>query len=112
MGPAETERWPGCLSQRFQYRDFVDWQRAWPQTPAAKEQLDYWRAQLEGVTALPLRTDRPRPEVWSGRGARHSFKFSRGSVAEHRGARPRPKRHAFHDAARGVPVPAVPLHRP
>ena len=61
----------------FQYRDFVDWQRAWPQTQAAKEQLNYWRAQLEGVTELPLRTDRPRPEVWSGRGAKHSFKFSR-----------------------------------
>jgi amino acid adenylation domain-containing protein len=60
-----------------QYRNFVDWQRAWPQTQAAKEQLNYWRVQLEGVTELPLRTDRPRPEIWSGRGAKHCFKFSR-----------------------------------
>lgn len=61
----------------FQYRDFALWQQSWAQTSAAKEQLDYWKTQLDGVTTLPLRTDRPRPEVWSGRGARHYFEFSR-----------------------------------
>ncbi|WFU26394.1 amino acid adenylation domain-containing protein [Bradyrhizobium sp. CB1717] len=64
-------------SPAFQYRDFALWQQGWAQTPAAKEQLDYWRAQLDGVTTLPLRTDRPRPEVWSGHGARHYFEFSK-----------------------------------
>ena len=39
--------------------------------------MSYWRAQLEGVTELPLRTDRPRPETWTGRGARHPLKLSR-----------------------------------
>ncbi|MDA9400727.1 non-ribosomal peptide synthetase [Bradyrhizobium sp. CCBAU 45389] len=70
-------------SPAFQYRDFALWQQGWAQTPAAKEQLDYWRAQLDGVTTLPLRTDRSRPEVWSGHGARHYFEFSKilsGSV--------------------------------
>ena len=52
------------------------------QTPAAKEQLDYWRTQLDGVTTLPLRTDRPRPEVWSGHGARHYLEFSRTLSAD------------------------------
>ncbi|MCJ9735816.1 condensation domain-containing protein, partial [Bradyrhizobium sp. PRIMUS42] len=66
----------------FQYRDFALWQQSWAQTPAAKDQLDYWRAQLEGVTTLPLRTDRPRPEVWSGHGARHYLEFSRTLSAE------------------------------
>ncbi|SCB28047.1 amino acid adenylation domain-containing protein [Bradyrhizobium shewense] len=61
----------------FQYRDFALWQQSWAQTPAAKDQLDYWRGQLDGVTTLPLRTDRPRPEVWSGHGARHYFEFSK-----------------------------------
>lgn len=61
----------------FQYRDFALWQQSWGQTPAAKEQLDYWKTQLDGVTTLPLRTDWPRPEVWSGHGARHYFQFSR-----------------------------------
>lgn len=64
-------------SPAFQYRDFALWQQGWAQTPAAKEQLDYWKTQLDGVTTLPLRTDRPRPEVWSGHGARHYFEFSR-----------------------------------
>ncbi|GGI29716.1 non-ribosomal peptide synthetase [Bradyrhizobium guangdongense] len=65
----------------FQYRDFARWQLSWAQTPAAKEQLDYWRAQLDGVTTLPLRTDRPRPEIWSGHGARHYFEFPRSLSA-------------------------------
>ncbi|MET4069814.1 amino acid adenylation domain-containing protein [Bradyrhizobium sp. S3.2.6] len=69
-------------SPRFQYRDFARWQQSWAQTPAAKEQLDYWRTQLDGVTTLPLRTDRPRPEVWSGHGARHYFEFSRTLSAD------------------------------
>ncbi|MDN4986439.1 amino acid adenylation domain-containing protein [Bradyrhizobium sp. WYCCWR 13022] len=69
-------------SQTFQYRDFARWQQSWAQTPAAKEQLDYWKAQLDGVTTLPLRTDRPRPEVWSGHGARHYFEFSKPLSAD------------------------------
>ncbi|MET3910527.1 amino acid adenylation domain-containing protein [Bradyrhizobium sp. S3.3.6] len=69
-------------SPGFQYRDFARWQLSWAQTPMAKEQLDYWRTQLDGVTTLPLRADRPRPEVWSGHGARHYFEFSRTLSAD------------------------------
>ncbi|MFT4115508.1 amino acid adenylation domain-containing protein [Bradyrhizobium sp.] len=65
----------------FQYRDFARWQQSWAGTPAAQEQLDYWRAQLDGVTTLPLRTDRPRPEVWSGRGARSYLELSKALSA-------------------------------
>jgi amino acid adenylation domain-containing protein len=61
----------------IQYRHFAEWQRAWLETPAADEQLTYWLAQLNGLTGLPLRTDRPRPEIRAGRGARHPIKFSR-----------------------------------
>jgi amino acid adenylation domain-containing protein len=61
----------------IQYRNFVAWQRSWLQTRAAKEQLSYWRRQLEGMIELPLRTDRPRPELRSGRGARHPLTLSR-----------------------------------
>ncbi|UFW48280.1 MULTISPECIES: non-ribosomal peptide synthetase [Bradyrhizobium] len=63
-------------SPTFQYRDFALWQQSWAQTPAAQQQLDYWKNQLDGVTTMPLRTDRPRPEIWSGHGARHYFEFS------------------------------------
>jgi non-ribosomal peptide synthetase component F len=66
----------GLPALPVQYRHFVAWQRAWLRTPAATDQLSYWRSQLQGLTELPLRTDRPRPQVWSGRGARHPFKLS------------------------------------
>jgi amino acid adenylation domain-containing protein len=61
----------------IQYRHFVEWQRAWLRTPAAQEQFNYWRVQLEGVTELPLQTDRHRPETWTGRGARYPLQLSR-----------------------------------
>jgi amino acid adenylation domain-containing protein len=61
----------------IQYRDFVEWQRGWLQTTAAETQLRYWCSQLTGMVELPLRTDRPRPETRSGRGARHAFTLSR-----------------------------------
>jgi amino acid adenylation domain-containing protein len=60
----------------IQYRHFAQWQRAWLRTRAAEEQLGYWRAQLEGLTELPLRTDRSRPRMWTGRGARHPVELS------------------------------------
>lgn len=61
----------------FQYRHFVEWQRAWLRTPVAQEQLSYWLTRLAGLTELPLRTDRPRPETWTGRGARFPLKLPR-----------------------------------
>jgi amino acid adenylation domain-containing protein len=61
----------------LQYRHFAEWQRAWLGTRAAGEQLSYWRTQLRGLTELPLRTDRPRPEKRTGRGARHRVRLSR-----------------------------------
>jgi amino acid adenylation domain-containing protein len=60
----------------IQYRHFAEWQRAWLRTRAAEEQLSYWRVQLEGLTELPLRTDRTRPRMWTGRGTRHPVKLS------------------------------------
>ncbi|WP_409363512.1 amino acid adenylation domain-containing protein [Bradyrhizobium liaoningense] len=68
-------------AQNFHYRDFALWQQRWAETPAAKEQLDYWRRQLSGVTTLPLHTDRPRPKAWSGQGARHYLDFTKAMSA-------------------------------
>lgn len=74
---AARKKHPAALPPpAFQYRDFALWQQSWAQTPAASEQLAYWRTQLEGLTMLPLRTDRPRPEVWRGHGARHYLELS------------------------------------
>jgi acyl-CoA synthetase (AMP-forming)/AMP-acid ligase II/acyl carrier protein len=61
----------------LQYRHFAEWQFAWLRTRAAEEQRSYWRSQLKGLIELQLRTDRPRPEKWTGRGARHPIVLSR-----------------------------------
>ena len=66
---------PALPALPIHYRHFVEWQRAWLETPTAGEQLRYWLAQLDGLTELPLHTDRPRPGIWTGRGARHSLQF-------------------------------------
>ncbi len=98
-------------SPTFQYRDFARWQQSWAQTPAAKEQLDYWRTQLDGVTTLPLRTDRPRPEIWSGQGARHYIEFSKALSADVRALSQDQGVTPFMTLACGVPMPPVPPHR-
>ena len=67
----------GLPKLAIQYRHFAEWQRAWLGTRAAEEQRSYWYAQLKGLTELPLRTDRPRPETRTGRGLRHRLQFSR-----------------------------------
>ena len=56
-------------SLRVQYADFAAWQRTHLAGPALDKHLDYWRAKLDGVTPLPLPTDRRRPPVrgWTGR---------------------------------------------
>jgi amino acid adenylation domain-containing protein len=47
------------------YRDYARWQRGWLQGEALQAQVDYWRAQLAGVTTLELPTDFPRPAFFT-----------------------------------------------
>ena len=54
----------------IQYIDFSAWQRNWLEGAAMKEQLDYWRRRLAGMTKLQLPFDRPHPAVPSYRGER------------------------------------------
>jgi amino acid adenylation domain-containing protein/FkbM family methyltransferase len=65
----------------FQYADYAVWQRQWLQGEVLQKQLSYWKAQLEGVPALELPADRPRPAVPSYRGAWESAELS-SEVAE------------------------------
>jgi amino acid adenylation domain-containing protein len=54
----------------IQYADFAVWQRQWLQGDALAVELDYWRRRLgDGVPALVLPVDRPRPAAPSQRGA-------------------------------------------
>ncbi|WP_189533544.1 non-ribosomal peptide synthetase [Streptomyces roseolilacinus] len=52
-----------------QYGDFAVWQRGAAQDGASDGRLGYWESALSGLAPLELPTDRPRPAVWSGRGA-------------------------------------------
>ncbi|RKH36646.1 amino acid adenylation domain-containing protein, partial [Corallococcus sicarius] len=60
-----------------QYADFAVWQRKWLEGAMLDEQLRWWKAQLSGVPALELPTDRPRPAVQSYAGDVHRFHIPR-----------------------------------
>jgi amino acid adenylation domain-containing protein len=64
-----------------QYADYAVWQRQWLHGANLEKQLSYWREQLEGVPpVLELRTDHPRPETQSFRGAIHKINLPRNLV--------------------------------
>ncbi|WP_246258378.1 non-ribosomal peptide synthetase [Kroppenstedtia pulmonis] len=48
----------------FQYLDFTSWQKDWLDSGEYNRQLDFWRAELEGMpTVLQLPTDYQRPSI-------------------------------------------------
>ncbi|MBZ5523304.1 MAG: amino acid adenylation domain-containing protein [Acidobacteriia bacterium] len=53
-----------------QYADFAVWQRGWLQGEVLERQIAYWKKQLQGVEALDLPLDHPRPSLMSERGER------------------------------------------
>jgi amino acid adenylation domain-containing protein len=54
----------------IQYADYAVWQREWMRGEILETQVAYWRQRLEGAPPLlELPTDRPRPLVYSYRGA-------------------------------------------
>ncbi|HEY0101786.1 MAG TPA: condensation domain-containing protein, partial [Pyrinomonadaceae bacterium] len=62
----------------IQYADFAHWQREWFSGEVLEEQFSYWKERLGGeLPVLSLPTDRPRPDVWSYRGAKHPVQFSK-----------------------------------
>ena len=64
----------------FQYVDYAVWQRNELQGDKLDRFVEYWRKQLNGVTALDLPTDRPRPAQLSYRGTCHDFELRRELV--------------------------------
>ncbi len=55
---------------RLSYADYARWQRRWHRGETLAAQIEWWRQRLEGVPELELPTDRPRPAVRGGHGAR------------------------------------------
>ena len=71
-------RTPALPPVAVQYADYALWQREWLRGDALDRQLSYWKERLAGApAALSLPTDRPRPPVFSYRGARRRFSLSK-----------------------------------
>ncbi|MFO0958315.1 MAG: amino acid adenylation domain-containing protein [Isosphaeraceae bacterium] len=51
-----------------QFADYAAWQREWLAGEVRDRLAAFWKARLEGVPALELPTDRPRPPVRTARG--------------------------------------------
>jgi hypothetical protein len=71
---------PELVVLPVQYVDFAVWQRQ-RVISVREEQLGYWRCQLDGVVALELPTDRPRPAVRTINGALLDFRVSKTVTA-------------------------------
>ncbi|WP_414541455.1 amino acid adenylation domain-containing protein [Nostoc sp. CCY0012] len=62
---------------KYQYQDFVQWQRNILASSVGDELWNYWREKLAGeLPILKLPTDRPRPPIQSYRGASHTFELN------------------------------------
>ena len=60
----------------IQYADYSVWQKQWLQGEELEHQLAYWRKQLDGLSTLPLPTDRARPAVQTYRGSSQPLDLS------------------------------------
>lgn len=74
---AEGQAGPNRLPElSVQYADYAVWQRRHLSGDLLERQRRYWREQLRDVPpSLHLPTDRARPTLPSGRGARHEFRI-------------------------------------
>ncbi|MFJ5675173.1 amino acid adenylation domain-containing protein [Streptomyces sp. NPDC093097] len=64
---------PALEPEPVQYADYAAWLTAHQDGPEAGRELDWWKTELAGLSALDLPTDRPRPAVRSWRGAQEHF---------------------------------------
>ena len=63
---------------RIQHKDFAHWQQRWLSGKVLETQLSYWREQLRGLPPLlNLPIDRPRPAIWTTKGAHQSCGLSK-----------------------------------
>ena len=60
-----------------QYADYARWQRDWLQDETLKQEVSFWKQQLDGApTLLDLETDHPRQLTGKQSGAQHPIIFS------------------------------------
>ncbi|MEX6687940.1 amino acid adenylation domain-containing protein [Danxiaibacter flavus] len=69
------QRQPRLPSLPFQYADYALWQHRYLEGKVLDEQLEYWKAKLEGVSSLELPADHPRPPIYTAKGKSIYFKW-------------------------------------
>ena len=67
------KRDPKLPALPIQYADYAAWERSDLQRARIDRQFDDWKQHLQGVPALEMPTDRPRPPMMSTQGARFDF---------------------------------------
>jgi amino acid adenylation domain-containing protein len=78
-----TGRPPQLPELPIQYADYAYWQQQTVRGEMLEEQLSYWKQELANLpSSLDLPTDRPRPQVQTFRGARHTFALSAALTEE------------------------------
>ncbi|MCW5316912.1 amino acid adenylation domain-containing protein [Nostoc sp. KVJ3] len=65
------------LPNKWQYKDFVQWQQKMLASPIGEHLWSYWQKQLADVSVLNLPTDRPRGQFQNHRGASYTFELSK-----------------------------------
>jgi len=61
----------------IQYSDYAIWQKNFLTGDILDKKLEYWKQKLNGVSAIELPTDHPRPAVRSNHGATHGFRIDK-----------------------------------
>ena len=65
-----------------QYADYAGWQRGWLKGEVLEEQMEYWKAELEGVKPLALATDRPLRAQMSARSGFARLRMGKEATAK------------------------------
>lgn len=75
---ASITQTPASLPElSIQYADFACWQNDTVQEKELCKKIDYWKNQLEGISALNLPTDFPRPAIKTFSGSVYRFEIDR-----------------------------------
>ena len=73
----DENRSPILAPLEIQYADFAVWQRKTLQGDVMDRKVAYWKQKLDGVSALQLPTDFPRPAIRTMKGGMTSFRVGK-----------------------------------
>ena len=93
---------PALPELPIQYGDFAVWQRRQLQGERLAELLGFWRGELDGLSTLALRTDRPHRAIPTFRGGSVPLVLDANTARGLRELSPRARRNDVHGADGGL----------